>query len=41
MEVEKLEDVPIELLVKILPPAKYAVFTLEGKQITSDWSKMI
>ena len=41
MEVEKLEDVPIELLVKILPPAKYAVFTLVGEQITSDWFKMI
>lgn len=37
MEVEKLEDVPIELVAKILPPATYAVFTLKGQQITSDW----
>ena len=28
MEVEKLEDVPMEVLVKILPPTTYAVFTL-------------
>ena len=41
LEVEKLEDVPIEVVVKILPPTKYAVFTLKGKQITSDWPKMI
>ena len=41
VEVERLEDVPVELLVKILPATKYAVFTLEGTQITSDWSKMI
>ena len=40
VEVEKL-DVPVEMLVKILPPAQYAVFTLKGEQITSDWSRMI
>jgi AraC family transcriptional regulator len=42
MEVEQLDDVPVELLVKILPPATYAVFTLKGQQITScDWGKLI
>lgn len=41
VEVEKLGEIPVELLVKILPPAKYAVFTLEGEQIASDWSMMI
>lgn len=41
MEVEKLEDVPFEMLVKILPPATYVVFTLKGEQIVSDWSRMI
>ena len=41
MEVEKLKDVPVALLVKILPQTNYAVFTLEGEQITSDWNKMI
>jgi AraC family transcriptional regulator len=37
MEVAKLENVPVELVVKILPSTTYAVFTLEGQQITSDW----
>jgi len=41
VEVEELEEVPVTLLVKILPPATYAVFTLEGEQITSDWSMEI
>ncbi len=41
VEVERLEDIPVEMLVKILPPAQYAVFTLNGEQITSDWSRMI
>lgn len=41
LEVEKLEDVPVEMTVKILPPTTYAVFTLEGERITSDWHMMI
>ena len=41
IEVEKLEGVPVEISVKILPPLAYAVFTLQGEQITSDWQKMI
>lgn len=41
MEVEELEDVPVEFLVKILPPTKYAVFTLGGEDIISDWGRMI
>ena len=39
--VEKLENVPIECAVKVLPATQYAVFTLKGKEITSDWSKLI
>ena len=35
------EEVPIELLVKILPSTTYAVFTFKGEQITSDWARMI
>lgn len=35
VEVAHLEDVPVELSVKILPPTQYAVFTLKGEQITS------
>jgi AraC family transcriptional regulator len=41
IEVEKLEDVPVEMSAKILPPTAYAVFTLQGEQITSDWQRMI
>jgi predicted transcriptional regulator YdeE len=41
MAVEKLEDVPVEVLVKILPPTTYAVFTLKGKQAIIDWTKMV
>jgi len=35
--VKQLETVPVELLVKILPATEYAVFTLQGEQIASDW----
>jgi AraC family transcriptional regulator len=41
LEVEQLQDVPIEVVVKILPPTEYAVFTLRGEQMASDWSKTI
>ncbi len=35
--VERLEAVPVELSVKALPATAYAVFTLEGEAIFSDW----
>jgi predicted transcriptional regulator YdeE len=35
--VEQLEAVPVDLLVKVLPATEYAVFTLEGEKISSDW----
>ena len=35
--VERLQAVPVDLLVKILPATEYAVFTLQGEQISSDW----
>lgn len=39
-EIENINDVPVDLLIKILPPAKYAVFTIRGKSIvSSDWHK--
>lgn len=41
LEVARLEDVPVEMLVKILPPSTYAIFTLYGKEINSDWQKML
>jgi len=37
IEVENLESVPLDLLAKIIPASQYAVFTLEGEQITADW----
>jgi AraC family transcriptional regulator len=41
MEVKKLVDVPVEMLVKILPPTTYAIFTLKGEQINTDWTRKI
>ena len=38
--VQRLEDVPLECTVKTLPATQYLVFTLKGKEITSDWSKL-
>lgn len=41
LEIETPDDVPVELLVKFLPATQYAVFTLEGEQISSDWPRLI
>lgn len=41
VQVENLENIPVEITIKILPPATYAVFTLHGTEITSDWNRMI
>jgi len=41
VEAEKANDLPLEMFVKVLPPTKYAVFTLKGKEITSNWPDMI
>ena len=41
LEVSQLKDLPVELLVKVLPPTSYAVFTLTGEEITSDWHQII
>jgi len=35
--IERLENVPVELSVKVLPATEYAVFTLVGEAILSDW----
>ena len=40
--VEKLENIPIQCVVKFLPLTDYAVFTLKGKQVTeTDWWKKV
>jgi predicted transcriptional regulator YdeE len=36
-----IDGVPLEMSIKRLPQARYAVFTLQGQQIASDWSKMV
>ena len=36
-----LIDLPLELVIKILPATKYALFTLKGKEITSNWAEKI
>lgn len=41
VEVEQLQDTPIELLVKVLPECDYAVFSLAGELIASDWEMEI
>jgi predicted transcriptional regulator YdeE len=41
IEVERLESVPLELVVKVLPASTYAVFTVEGEEIGEDWSNQI
>jgi predicted transcriptional regulator YdeE len=41
LQVSKLEDVPLEMSAKILPPATYATFTLEGEQVGQDWPLLI
>ncbi len=37
----EISNLPIALSVKVLPAALYAVFTFEGKAISSDWEKTI
>ncbi len=41
VKVGQVEDLPLEMFTKILPAGTYAVFTLKGEQITSDWTKAI
>lgn len=39
VEVEKIEYLPLELVAKVLPETRYAVFTFKMQEIKSDWSK--
>jgi predicted transcriptional regulator YdeE len=41
VQVDDLDGVPVELLVKILPSSDYAVFTLKGEEISADWHMKI
>jgi len=37
VEVAQLDELPLPLVAKVLPETRYAVFTVRGQQITSDW----
>jgi AraC family transcriptional regulator len=37
LEISVVAELPVQILVKVLPATRYAVFTLRGLQITSDW----
>ncbi|MBN2502908.1 MAG: GyrI-like domain-containing protein [Anaerolineales bacterium] len=36
--VEQVENLPLELLIKVLPPTKYAVFTISGALLPEEWA---
>jgi predicted transcriptional regulator YdeE len=39
--VKKLKDLPLELVGKMLPETRYAIFTLKGDEIKSDWPSKV
>jgi len=41
VEIRKIKDLPFELSVKVLPASKYAIFTLKGDRIKSNWGDEI
>jgi AraC family transcriptional regulator len=41
VKVGEVEDLPLEMFSKTLAAGTYAVFTMKGEEITSDWSKAI
>ena len=40
-QVARLDSVPLVCSVKVLPATEYALCTLQGSEITSDWGKLI
>ncbi len=41
VEVSEIEDLPAPIFAKVFPAGQYAVFTLKGEQMTSNWNKTI
>lgn len=41
LDVKCIKDLPVEFCVKILPETDYAVFTISGEQINSDWEHIL
>lgn len=39
--ITQIENPPVDALIKVLPATDYAIFTLQGEQINSDWHKLI
>jgi predicted transcriptional regulator YdeE len=39
VEVTRLDETPVELVAKVLPATQYAVFTLRGSEISSDYNQ--
>ena len=36
--IDSLDNVPYDLQIKVLPATEYAVFTVKGEQIKTDWA---
>jgi predicted transcriptional regulator YdeE len=41
MEVAEFEDVPLEFVTRELPETRYAVYTLRGEAIKTDWPQHV
>jgi predicted transcriptional regulator YdeE len=41
VEVSEIEDLPVPIFAKVLPAVQYAVFTLQGEQMNSNWGDAI
>jgi len=41
VEVGTLDDLPLELVARILPETRYAIYTLKGGKIKSDWPSKV
>jgi AraC family transcriptional regulator len=41
VEIAEIENLPLELSVKVLPAGTYALFTLRGSEVTSNWPEEI
>lgn len=41
IELERVTELPSQLLVKNLPASQYAIFTFKGEEINSDWEKIL
>jgi predicted transcriptional regulator YdeE len=41
IDLQAVDKLPVDLVVKVLPITRYAIFTFNGTQITSDWDKVL